>query len=104
MTIFVDNPDFVRLYDSLGSVLTRSLQKQIAAIAFNQRSSTVTVERQTVQRQGVNDCGVLAIAFAMSLANGRDPAMITYSPAALRSHLRQCLMSGVFTEFPHLGG
>jgi hypothetical protein len=46
------------------------------------------------------DCGVFAIAFATSLANGEDPATRLYDPKQLRTHLSECMTTGEMTLFP----
>ena len=57
------------------------------------------------QKQGNGfDCGVFAIAFATSLANGQDPSSLLYDPSKLRNHLRSCMDSGKLTEFPSTSG
>ena len=47
-----------------------------------------------------NDCGVYAIAFAVSLAFGKEPAYLHFENSKMRSLLLNCLLSGVLTEFP----
>ena len=47
-----------------------------------------------------NNCGVYAIAFAVSLAFGKEPAYLHFDNSKMRSHLLNCLQSGVLTEFP----
>ena len=42
-----------------------------------------------------NDCGVYAIAFAVSMALSKKPAC-----SKMRPHPLKCLYKGVFTEFP----
>lgn len=49
-----------------------------------------------------NDCGVLAIAFALTLARGKDPERTSYDPNLLRQHLSMFLKNGHFTEFPEV--
>jgi len=53
------------------------------------------------QKQDNNyDCGIFAIAFAVSLANGKNPSQITYDPVQLRPHYIDCLNNNELTEFP----
>ena len=47
-----------------------------------------------------NDCGVYAIAFAVALAFGKEPAYLHFENSRMRSHLLNCLHSDVLTEFP----
>lgn len=51
------------------------------------------------QGNGFN-CGVFAIAFATSLANGQDPSTLLYSPYLLRTHLNECIAKGYLSPFP----
>ena len=46
------------------------------------------------------DCGVFAIAFATSLANGEDHTTRVYNQKKLRAHLVDCMASGILTPFP----
>ena len=54
-----------------------------------------------VQKQtGSADCGLFAIAFATSIAFGKDPASTTYTQGLLRQHMKNCLMNMLFETFP----
>ena len=54
-----------------------------------------------VQMQsGVNDCGLLAIAFVVTLRAGKDPHICSYDQSQMRQHLYQCLQERKMTEFP----
>ncbi len=46
------------------------------------------------------DCGIFAVAFALSLIDGENPCNITYDSKKLRRHFKQCLINGKFTKFP----
>ena len=50
-----------------------------------------TEEVCTQQQTGGSDCGLFAIAFAVTLVHGQDPACLTFDQAAMRQHLRLCL-------------
>ena len=54
----------------------------------------------TCIQPNTSDCGVYAIAFAVSLAFGKEPAYLNFDNSKMRSHLLNCLQSGVLTEFP----
>lgn len=54
------------------------------------------------QQLGGADCGLFAIAFALSLAGGRDPTKMVFDQRKLRSHLVTCLTTEKFTDFPEL--
>ena len=56
---------------------------------------------KTCQQQGNEfDCGVFAIAFATSLANGEYPSRILYDKKKLRSHLAEWMAAKKLTLFP----
>ena len=53
-----------------------------------------------VQQQGNGvDCGLFAIAFAVTLAFGNKPKMISYDEGNLPRHLVECLKSETFSSF-----
>ena len=52
----------------------------------------MTMTKVRVQEQmGGSNCGLFAIAFAVALVNGQDPAALTFDQGAMRKHLRLCL-------------
>ena len=54
-----------------------------------------------VQQQGnCVDCGLFVIAFAVILAFGNKPEMISYDEGNLRRHLVECLKLEKFSPFP----
>ena len=54
-----------------------------------------------VQQQGIGvDCGLFVIAFAVILAFGNKPEMISYDEGNLRRHLVECLKLEKFIPFP----
>ena len=54
-----------------------------------------------VQKQsGSADCGVFAIAFATSIALGKDPSKNIYTQSLMRKHLADCLIHTSFKLFP----
>lgn len=55
----------------------------------------------TQKQQQPADCGLFAIANAVSLASGIDPADIQYNQDLMRSHLHTCLAKGKLKMFPH---
>lgn len=100
VTVVMNGRYSVKLYDSVGMNVTDYLKRQIANILGCKQGDRISVERIGVQKQDYNDCGVLAIAFAWTLACGKHPERLTFDPAKLRSHLKYCLESKVFQDFP----
>ena len=61
----------------------------------------IKFRRVAVQKQdGGQDCGLFAIAFAFTLANGLQPHNLSFAQSKMRPHLAQCLKRGYFTDFP----
>jgi hypothetical protein len=105
VTINITSKTEVEVYDSFGYDSLEpnaDLKRQVAAILRNKQSNRIRISARPVQKQdpSSNDCGVLAIAFAVSLLMGKSPSNITYDPARIREHLRTCLINGLFTSFP----
>ncbi len=67
----------------------------------NTCKSHFEVERVTVQQQrGTADCGMFAVAFAISLCTGSDPVTLTFEQMKMRDHLLQCFEKRKITPFP----
>ena len=49
---------------------------------------------------GSNDCGVFAIAFAVSLCYGVQPEKFCYNLSQMRGHLINCLLNSKMEPFP----
>ncbi len=83
-----------------GSLL--SLKKQLVVIikcvfpSFYIRY--VEVERQV----GTADCGLFAIAFALTLCLGSDPYMKQYNQKLMRNHFEMCVDNKQLLHFPTL--
>ena len=59
------------------------------------------MKMMNVQRQeGGSDCGIFAIAFAITLVNGIQPAQLNFHQDAMRKYLYNCLEKGELTMFP----
>ena len=70
---------------------------------FSIRKGTdnIRVNIRPVQQQGNGvDCGSFAIVFAVTLAFGNKPKMISYDEGNLPRHLVECLKSETFSPFP----
>ena len=48
----------------------------------------------------VKDCSLFAIAFAMEVAYGGDPAVVSYQQTEMRKHLVSCFDKGELQLFP----
>ena len=64
-------------------------------------TNTISVKVQPVQQQSNQvDCGVFSIAFAVILALGDNPALVTYEQTSLRFHLNKCLKLRKLSPYP----
>ncbi|KZS16142.1 Uncharacterized protein APZ42_018158 [Daphnia magna] len=94
-------PEHVLVYDSSPGVNVRQHVLSCMASLLQTPKRTMTYIVKGCQKQGNSfDCGVFAIAFATSLANGQDPSEIMYDPAKLRDHLRTCIDTELLSPFP----
>ena len=91
----------VLLYDSLPmKTLPDEIQKQIIAL-YDKDSTSVTVTIPVVQKQCNRiDCGCFAVAWALHLAMGEKPELMTLDPKQLRPHLIKCFQAKTLTPFP----
>lgn len=94
-------PEHVLVYDSSPEVNVRQHVLSYMASLLQTPKPTMTYVVWGCQKQGNSfNCGVFAIAFATSLANGQDPSEILYDPTKLRDHLRTYIDTEVFPSFP----
>lgn len=73
-------------------------KEHIAAILYTQENK-ITFRFQSVQEQhGSADCGLFAIAFAVSLCGGENPLLANYVQHKLRQHLWQWFINRGFPQ------
>jgi len=90
----------LRLCDSLFKKSPPNIIEKISCI-LNTRYPEIIVEYVDCQRQsGSHDCGMFAIALAISLCFGNQPGRTLYSQSKMRAHLLHCLNNGIMEEFP----
>lgn len=96
----------VLLFDSSPGNLSSSVQVQLAQIYKRYRTDhKLEVEVVDVQRQrGGSDCGLFAIACAVSVAFGELPQSVKFLQAEMRPHLVSCLEKEMFSPFPRTAG
>jgi len=92
-------PGKVHLYDSLfHDVISQEIEDQTNDLLGG---DLVSLEFVPVQQQtSDSDCGVFAIAFAVSLALGTDPMHVTFDVRRMRLHLAACLKNKKLNMFP----
>ena len=94
-------PATVDVFDSMLSVSSKVLEKQVAAVA-RCREQELTIRYIDVQQQeGGEECGLFAVAFARHLCSGGDPHTLALEQAAMCDHFAQCLEDGELLPFPH---
>ena len=93
----------IRVFNSLRGRLPMSAKKVVADILQCQKKS-ITIIYESVQiPDGASDCGLFALAFAMSLCHGNNPSKELYNQEAMRDHLLRFLEDGKLCQFPSLG-
>ena len=92
-------PGKVHLYDSLfHDVISQEIEEQTNDLLGG---NLVELQFVPVQQQTNNsDCGVFAIAFAVSLALGTNPKHVTFDTSKMRPHLAVCLKAQKLSMFP----
>ena len=91
-------PDTVNLYDSSHLSIPSNILDDIASFVHTPNSKlTINHVNTQVQLNGT-DCGVFAIAYAVSLANGEDPCNLQYTD--MRKHLASCYDTHSLVPFP----
>ena len=63
----------------------------VAAIINTNEPKIQVVRQKTQFQKGGSDCGLFAIAYAVDLCQGIEPADVRYQQESMRSHLLQCL-------------
>ena len=90
----------INIYDSLPPATTPHLRNQIAALLATPKTAIKMSYMDTQMQSGTQDCGIFAIAFAVSLANGEQPGAQNITQPQTRKHLMQCLETGNIHTFP----
>jgi len=98
-TIFA-SPGSIDVYDSLYDGVDSASRKVILDL-FGDSNSRINM-KQVQKQHGTDDCGLFAIAFAVSLAKKVDPANsgLRFQQSRMRSHLINCLQEAKFSLFP----
>ena len=95
------SPATVDVYDSMLSVGSQTLEKQVAAVAQCQENELTIRYIDVQQQEGGRDCGLFAVAFAKCLCAGADPHQLSLEQGAMRKHFADCLEDGELLPFPH---
>ena len=90
----------VTIYDSLNTKPTESLKRQMSQL-FSPDDSLPQFQQVSCHKQtGSNDCGVFAIAYAVSVLHGISPDSVIFDQSKMRAHLVQCFQEGELKQFP----
>jgi len=90
------------IYDSkLPNKITLELKQQICSFA-RPMSQFFRFDIMNIMPQpNSHDCGIIAIANAVEIACGRNPAKCVWDLEKARHHLLQCLEKGHIRSIPH---
>ena len=88
------------VYDSLQSNSHYLQVKEQIRLIYGEEIADNLKYVSVTQQNYMPICGVLALAFAVSIYFGMDPEKINYDISKARDHLRKCLTSGHIEPFP----
>ena len=71
--------------------LSDEIQWQLRALYGHLTKKPKVMVVQVQQQQGMVDCGLLAITYAVSLANGKDPVKVKYAQDSMRAFFFNCI-------------
>lgn len=92
----------IKIYDSLNSQLETcdKFNCQVASMMDCQSSSINVKVMSMMSQKGSSDCGLFAIAYAVSLCFGISPESQNFDQDQMRGHLAKCFMEGKLSPFP----
>ena len=94
------SPGHINVYDSLFSTPPPALVQQVCNLLHTSETKVVVQVMDVQLQSGGNNCGLFAVANAVSPCCGTDPSSITYDQELVRQHLDQCLSTRQLTPFP----
>ena len=99
-TSFIKREWFV--YDSLNDTSTRNLSSliQLFKKIYPDRSCMYVKCVKCEKQVGFNDCGLFALAYAQSIMNRKDPALLKYNQSKMRSIYNTFIDTGFLSYFP----
>ena len=90
----------VDIYDSMGSPPNNHVLGCVSSLIRPSSNSFAFQLKSCQLQKNSSDCGIFAIAFAMTLACGESPSFSSYSPSQMRSHLVSCFKKKEIDPFP----
>ena len=92
------------LYDSLNEEgYRKSMSLILGEISqiFPQTNHMFLNNRDVQRQEGINDCGLFALAYMYTLCSGNNPSLCAYTQSKMRDHYNNCVKKKIFEEFPH---
>ena len=92
------------LYDSLNEEgYRKSMSLILGEISqiFPQTNHMFLNNRDVQRQEGINDCGLLALANMYTLCSGNNPSLCAYTQSKMRDHYNNCIKNKYFDAFPH---
>ena len=91
--------NIIEYYDSLFTNMSLSTKAIITKLL--RPNESITIRMINVAKQiGTTECGLYAIAYCISLANGQDPCKVVYDQREMREHMISCFENKKLTSFP----
>ena len=94
----------IKVFDSLQQKCSKKEKQKLCsslAVLLNTSSSNMVIQWPSMQRQrGQSDCGLFAVAVAISLLCREDPGSKIYDQSVMRGHLALCFHCEELAEFP----
>ena len=70
---------------------------------LSEDKSRLTVLTTNMYAQyGTTDCGLIALAYAIAICEGKDPATLFFQQMSMRDHFNNCLILKSITQFDHV--
>ena len=87
-------PNVIKIYDSMRTGdLSSSTKDDIATILQCTEKRIFLLFPEVQQQKDGSSCGLFALAFACTLAEGKDPSRVVYPDGStMRSHLLKCIL------------
>ena len=92
----------VKVYDSIYSNAGPEIQALIASLLATTRGEIIANFIDVPFQSGCNDCGLFAIAYAVTIALGLRPEEYQFEQAGMRAHMLRCLEAQKIEMFPVL--
>ena len=94
--------DAVLVYDSIYKAPQRQAVKNLLVLFYNNfiADDKLVIKYADVMKQvGIEDCELFCIAYAVDLAEGKDPSDIEYDQSCICLHLMECFKKGKLAQF-----